>query len=180
MTKSFAALILVCAAAHAGIIEPNQIWTSGPTVYEWVLTADYGYLPIATDGEIVTGITFGFNPMPLDGNATPNGVLFNNPAAPLPPESPTTQVTESPAVITPEPSEILVLLIGIGLIMTNYQRQQVKAALEVTLKREDHRNPADVARELRHSTSEGQYERYRVNQAIAGIAKAQDGGKDAK
>ncbi len=114
LMRGGAILIGLACQARAGIIEPDQVWTSGPVLYTWVLTEDYGYQPISLDGVPVNGITFGFNPMPLDGSgeSSPAPIPFVAPPVVVPTSAP----EETPPVITPEPSGVLLLIVGMGLM----------------------------------------------------------------
>lgn len=102
------ALALGALRLSASAIDPSILWSSGPDLYRWVLTEDYGYQPISVvDGRTINRIEFGENPIPPAEDA---------PAWPAPPmliEQPLPPVSLPPASQdTPEPHSLSLLLIG--------------------------------------------------------------------
>jgi hypothetical protein len=99
-------LLLACACSASIIVDESQIYESGITEFHWVLTRDYGYLPIDTAGRVVSGLTDGFTPWLVDDGSQGVKPPCCQSGPPSPPPTPR-------VIVTPEPGTLL--MIGAGL-----------------------------------------------------------------
>jgi PEP-CTERM motif len=111
-------LLLACTCSASIIVDQSQIYTSGFTEFHWVLTQDYGYLPIDTAGRIVSGLTDGFTPWLVDDGSQGYKPPCCQPGPPSPP--PTPRVT-----VTPEPGTLLMIGAGLFSLVSLYCRDLV-------------------------------------------------------
>jgi hypothetical protein len=89
------------------IVDESEIYASGITEFHWVLTHDYGYLPIDTAGRIVSGLTDGFTPWLVDDESQGVEPPCCQPGPQSPPPTPR-------VIVTPEPGTLL--MVGAGLV----------------------------------------------------------------
>jgi hypothetical protein len=108
-------LLSACACSASIIVDESQIYSSGITEFHWVLTQDYGYLPIDTAGRVVSGLTDGFTPWLVDEASQGSKPPCCQQGPPSPPPTPR-------IAATPEPGTFLMLGAGLfGLALSKWK-----------------------------------------------------------
>ena len=88
---------------YSATVDQSQIYTTGDTEFRWVLTPDYGYLPIDTNGDIVSGLSQAGTVVWLVDDSQHVDIAAPPCCGPTPPPP------AEPTMVTPEPKPLLLV-----------------------------------------------------------------------